>query len=1062
MKKYLLYPSRPRPIYFLLFLSYMGISLPYPTYSKGYGSLEISVATMEKTLSGIVKDAEGTALPGVSVVLKGTQTGTITDEKGNFSLSVPEGDQTVVISFVGFITQEVLIGSGQVKVEILLKVDDKTFDEIVVVGYGTQKKESLTGAIATVTSKDLDRVHGGATVSSGLAGKIPGVTFRMPDGRPGASANIQIRNMGNPLYVIDGIQQDAGQFNNIAPNDIESITVLKDASAAIYGVRAANGVVVVTTRRGKNGTKNTVSLDAFMGWQNWSRFPNVVNDSYQWMAGKAEAEMNQYGKTSITPAELEKYKAGTEAGYQSFNWKDFIVQKNSPMHSVNLNMTGGSEKISYYISATQLSQNSVLGREFTFKRNNLQSNIDANITDHLKIGVQINGRIETRDNPGIPGGDDYWLPRFAILRNRPFERPYANDNPLYLNDIKHNETNWAYNNKRLGGYQTDIWRVLQSNMTAEYKIPGIKGLVAKGMYSYYIADQVMNGHEYTYKAYTYNPQDDSYVVTGGSTNPWRERRTRKIMRNVYQGQLNYNNSFGKHTVGGTFVAERQEERDQEQWTHSVPSTNVLPLMYFTDMDTYNDKDNELARIGYIGRVNYDYDSKYYLEVSARRDASWKFAPDRRVGFFPSASAGWRVTEEQFIRNILGDRTVLGDLKLRASYGSLGDDNIGIGAYDYIPGYNYNQGNAILGGTAIVTSRDKGQIINNISWFKSKIFDVGADFSLFGTKVTGTVDFFNRVRTGLRGRKYDIQVPSELGYNLPDENVNSDSQTGWEASLQYNFKTGEIDYALGGNVSFSRSKFESSYKPIFNNSWDRYRGSSEARYNNIFWGYQTIGQFQSQQEINEYPVNVDGQGNRTLLPGDLIYKDLNGDKVINGLDERPIGYTESGQPSVNFGFNFSMGWKGFTFNADFSGGAMYSWNQNWEQRWAYQNDGALNKIFLDRWHRADPFDLNSEWIPGKYPALRYNDGGHSNYNKNSTFWLHNVRYLRARTLEIGYSLPQSALSKLKMQRARIYINGYNLFSIDNLKSFGVDPEISDGNGLQYPQNKFVNVGINLSI
>lgn len=1031
--------------------------------------VEISAATADKSISGLVKDEAGAGLPGVSVVLKGTQTGTSTDEKGNFSLSVPNGEHVLIFSFVGFLSQEIAVPSGQSTLDITLKVDNKALEEVVVVGYGTQKRESLTGSIATVTSKDIERVHGGATVSSGLAGKIPGVTFRMPDGRPGASANIQIRNMGNPLFVIDGIQQDAGQFNNLSPNDIESISVLKDASAAIYGVRAANGVVVVTTKRGKMGAKNTVSLDAYTGWQNWSRFPNVVNDSYQWMHGKAEAEMNQYGRTSITQAELDKYRAGTERGYQTFNWKDFIIQKNSPLSSLNLNMTGGSDKINYYISATRLHQNSVLGREFTFDRTNIQSNVDAKITDRLKLGVQINGRIEKRDQPGIPGGDDYWLPRFAILRNRPFERPYANDNPEYLNDIKHNETNWAYNNKKLGGYWTEYWRVLQTNFSVEYQIPGVKGLSARGMYSYYIADRVMNGHEYTYKAYTYNPTDDSYTVTGGSTNPWRERGTKKVMRNVYQGQLAYNNTFGKHTVGATFVSEWQDEQTQEQWVHAVPATNVLPLIYFPTMDTYNDTDVELARIGYIGRVNYDYAGKYYVEVSGRRDASWKFAPDRRVGFFPSASAGWRISEEEFFKKVIGERSVLDDLKFRASYGILGDDNIlfdndpnrPLSPYAYLPGYDYNKGNVILSGNAVVTSRDKGQIINNISWFKSKILDVGADFSFLGTKITGSVDYFYRLRTGLLGRKYDILVPSELGYSLPDENVNSDSQRGWEAALTYNGKSGNVNFSIGGNVSFSRTRFEDSYKPIFNNSWDRYRNSKENRYSNIFWGYEAIGQFESAQQIAEYPVNIDGQGNRTLLPGDLMYKDINGDQVINGLDERPIGYNATGQPNVNFGLNFSVSWKGVAFNADFSGGGMYSWNQNYEQRWPYQNEGALNSIFLDRWHRADPFDVNSEWIPGKYPALRYNDGGHSNY-KNSTFWLHNVKYIRARTIELSYSLPKSILEKLRLQRARFYINGYNLFSIDNLKEYGIDPEIQDDNGLQYPQSKFVNVGINLSI
>ena len=301
----------------------------------------------------------------------------------------------------------------------------------------------------------------------------------------------------------------------------------------------------------------------------------------------------------------------------------------------------------------------------------------------------------------------------------------------------------------------------------------------------------------------------------------------------------------------------------------------------------------------------------------------------------------------------------------------------------------------------------------------------------------------------------------MGYGLPDENVNSDAQYGIEGALSYSTNFGEVSFNVAGNASISRSKFLESYKPRFDNSYQQYRASSENRYNTIFWGYTALGQFQSQEEIDNYPVDVDGRGNSTLLPGDLIYKDVNGDGRIDGYDETPIVYNNY-NPLINFGFSLSAAYKGFDLRADFSGASGYSWNQNWEQRWAYQNNGALNKIFLDRWRRTDPFDVNSEWIPGKYPALRYNDGGHSNYNKNSTFWLHNVTYLRARTLELGYSLPDDLLKKINVSRARFYVNAYNLFSIDNLAEYGIDPEISDENGLQYPQNKFINVGVNLSL
>ena len=501
--------------------------------NKQVGELKKAIKAVAIAVTGKITGDNGDPLPGVSIGLKGTTLGTVTDADGNFNLNVPDGQEngTLVVSYIGFVTQEVQIANRS-SIDIRLKTDTKALEEVVVVGYGTQTKESITGAVSGVTSKDLEAVHV-STVSAALAGKIPGVSFRMADGRPGASANVQIRNMGNPLFVIDGVQQDGGQFNNLSPNDIESITVLKDASAAIYGSRAANGVVIVTTKRGKTGSGNTVSVDAYTGWQNWSRFPETVN-AYEWMAGKADADMNQRGSTDITPAELEKWRAGTEPGYQSFDWYNFIIQPNSPLTSINVSATGGSDKINYYLSVTRLDQNSVLSREFTFGRTNIQSNIGAQITDRLKIGVQINGRIETRDNPGVPGGDDYWQPRFALFRNRPTERPFANDNPAYVNDIGHNETNWGILNKDMSGYWTENWRVLQANFDAEYELP-IKGLTAKGMYSYYLADRLMNGHEYTYDAYTYNAQTDEYIRTGGSTNPWRERGTHKVFGTTLQG-----------------------------------------------------------------------------------------------------------------------------------------------------------------------------------------------------------------------------------------------------------------------------------------------------------------------------------------------------------------------------------------------------------------------------------------------------------------------------------------------------------------------------------------------
>jgi len=1009
------------------------------------------------TVKGTVRDSKGEPLIGATVRVSGTTTGTVTDIDGNFTLANVPADATLEITYVGMKTQLISV-NGRTTIDVVMEEEAVALEEVVAIGYGYMRKESLTGAITSIRSDDIEKVSA-STVSATLAGKLAGVSFRQAEGRPGASANISIRNMGSPLYIIDGIQKDAGQFNNLSPTDIESITVLKDASAAIYGVRAANGVVVVTTKSGRRNTKPSIKVNARLGFQNWTRFPETSN-AYEWMLGKADAEMNRVNPyTDITPEELEKWREGKEYGYQSFDWYDFIIKPNAPMNQINISSSGGSDRINYYLSYTHLYESSVLGREFIFKRDNVQANVDGQITDNLRVGMKMNGRIEMRDNPGVPGGDDYWAPRFALFRNRPTERPYANDNSKYINDIGHNDTNWALLTKDLSGYWTETWRVLQTNFDAEYALP-IEGLKIKGNYSYYIADRLMNGHEYTYKAYKYFPETDEYKATFTMNNPWRERGTHKVLEDVFQVQINYNKVFGNHTVDALLLNERIHRQDLDVWVHAVPKTNVLPLIYFADMDTYNDSDVEQARIGYIGKFNYNYSNRYYIELAGRYDGSWKFVEDKRWGFFPSVSGGWRITEEEFVKNLLGDFDL--DFKLRASYGELGDDAVGIGDFDYLRGYNYNSSTVIMDGEMIIGARDRGEPITNISWYTSKITDIGADFSLLDTKLSGSIDYFYRKRDGLRGRKYDVLVPSELGYALPDENVNSDAVTGGELLLSYNGKANDFIYSVGGNISYARQKFLESYKPRWGNSWDHYRNSRENRWDGIFWGYEVIGQFQSYEQINNYPVNIDGQGNKTLLPGDLIYKDVNQDGAINGYDVRPIGYPAGRNPILNFGINASAQYKDFDISMDFSGGTMYSYNQNWEMRWPYQNTGNLLRQFYDdRWHRVDPFDVNSEWIPGKYPPLRFNEGGHSNYNKNSTFWLTNVRYLRLKTIELGYTLPKELSSRIGIQTARFYINGFNLLSLDNVRELGIEPEIMDENGLQYPQHKRMNIGVNVS-
>jgi TonB-linked SusC/RagA family outer membrane protein len=1024
-------------------------------------------------ITGNVSDTTGEALVGVAVRVRGTDAGTTTDVNGNFKISGTSGS-VLQFSYVGYLTQQVPL-NGQTSVRIRMHSSSSSLQEVVVTGFGTQKKESITGAISSVTSKDLDRVHGGSTVSTGLAGKIAGVTFRQSEGRPGASASIQIRNMGTPLYVIDGVQQDQSQFNNLSPNDVESISVLKDASAAIYGVRAANGVVVVTTKKGSGDAR--VNIDAYTGFQNFTRFPKVATNSYDYERYLAEAQINSNGSTTITQADLDKYKAGTDPAYRSFNWRDYILKNNNnaPLTSVNANFTGGTDRVNYYVSATNLHQSSQLGKEYKFDRSNIQSNISVKVANGLKVGVNLNGRIESVENPGVPGGDDYFLAKYAVLRNTPLDRPYANDNPAYLNDIGHTESNYAFLNKKLSGLYHSDKRTVLANLNAEYQIPGVKGLVLKGLYSYDFRDYLLNNQEYTYNAYTYRPATNTYDVTGGSTNPWREREQIKDINKTSQLQLNYNNSFGKHTIGATLVTERIELNHLRNWIHASPISNNLPLIYFPTADQYQDSDDTQTRIGYIGRIDYSYANKYYLQLSARRDASYLFAPDKRVGYFPGVSAGWRITEEGFMKKLLGDNGILNDLKIRGSYGVLGDDRDPndlsgntpiVTPYAYLTGYNYNQGTAIIDGNSVTVSRDKGIPITRISWSKSKITNVGIDFSMFNNKLSGSAEYFYRKRTGLLGTRNDVVIPLELGYSLPPENARSDAQSGIDVSLDYHNRIGDVTFNIGGNFSYSRQKTLQSYNPLFSNSWDQYRNSAENRYAHIDWGYEVIGQFTSQEQINNYKINNDQKGNRSLLPGDLMYKDQNGDGKIDGYDERPIGFGYGTQPNINFGLTLGASYKGFDFHADFSGAAGYTWFQNYEQRWAFQNNGNFNTIFEDRWHHANPLDVNSPWVAGKYPANRVNPGfGYSSYSlngqNNSSFWLHSVKYIRLRTFELGYSISPEILKRAKIKKARFYVNGYNLLSFDNLKQYSVDAETTDDNGLQFPQSKIISLGINLT-
>lgn len=1026
------------------------------------------VAFAQNQVTGHVADATGEPIIGANVTVKGTTVGTITDIDGNFTLEVGSTDGTLVVSFIGYKSAEAAI-KGKSPINVILQEDTETLDEVVVVGYGTQNRKSLTGAISDVKSESLTRSVS-TTTAGALSGKIAGISTRAKDARPGKGISLEIRNMGAPLYVIDGIPYGGNTgndwlvnsevsgndvFNSLNIEDIESITVLKDASAAIYGLRASNGVVLVTTKKGKKSEKVSINVNGYYGWQNLTRFPELAN-AEQYTRGLAEAAQNrgEDPNSVYTKEELAKWAAGTEKGYKSYDYYDMIMRKNVPQYHVNASVTGGSERTNYYLSVAHTSQEAMMP-DFNYQRTNFQLNLDTKITNRFTIGAQVSGRYEKTNDVGLPGGDGYYSAILAVFKMRPIDSPYANDNPNYIRNIDsyRNGYNPAAFRRDIAGYKDSMTRYANINAYAQYDF-GF-GLTAKATFSYGYTNSRFDGYQYAYQIYTYDEASDTYNGTNAAGR-WRLQIDRSVPTRYMQLQLNYNKQIKDHNISAVLGYEASDYDWSKKTYGTEPSTDYLPLLQMDEINSFGDEWSYEARAGWLARVNYDYAHKYLIELLARYDGSYLYAPSQRWGFFPGASIGWRISEENFFAPL---KSVVDDLKIRASIGQTGTES-GVSLFGYLSGYNWNQGSAVLDGEYVTGLNQRGLPVTNLSWTKNTTKNIGFDLTMFGNRLTISADAFRKDITGVPAARYDVLLPSEVGYSLPNENLNKQAYVGTEAMATWTDHIGDFNYRVSGNITFSRYRNIESYKPRFSNSWDEYRNSSEDRWGGIYWGYQVIGQFQSEEEIKNYPVNLDGQGNTTLLPGDLIYKDVNNDGVINGMDERPIGFPEGWAPILSFGGNIGLEWKGIDLNIDFSGGAMQGWRQNYELTNAYHNGGNSPAYLLeDRWHRLDLYDPESEWVPGRYPAIR--NGEFAYNNKNSDFWLHNVHYLRISNLEIGYSLPTWMLKPIHAQKVRVYGSVSNLCSFDNVHQYGIDPEITAAAAVVYPQQRTFLVGFNVT-
>lgn len=1042
-------------------------------------------------LKGVVVDMKGEPIVGVNVIDNGTKTGTITDLNGQFILKVSNTNTTISFSYIGYEKQNVRVNNKNY-LRVILEENTSALEEVVVVGYGTKRKGGVTAAVTTIGSQDISRTTS-TTTAGALVGKVAGITSRQKQGTPGSASSLQIRNMGTPLYVVDGIIKDEGFFNGLDINDIDNISVLKDGSAAIYGVKAANGVVLVTTKTGKQNQKTQVNFNAYTGWQQWTEYPDLLN-AYQWQYANYMRDVNNKNlgvSVDYAKTELEKWKSGiynpeTGEDYRGYDWKKSYVSNAAPQKYLNASISGGNEKVNYYVSVSHVDQDAVF-KDFNYNRSNLQSNLEIRATEKLKIGIQLSGKIDNTNNPGLPGNDDYTLIKTSLFGMQPVYRPYANDNPLYLNYIVANDArNMAAFTKQHAGTFTQTWRTSQNNFNIEYQLP-LKGLAAKGTFSYYFADNITNNNEKGWQEYTYNRLTDTYNLmydkqASGAT---YMVRTRDNVQNITgQASLNYDNTFAKvHHVAAIAGFECFEQQYNHLNITQNPVTNpFIDLMTTDENNTASETSQKYSTASFIFRASYDFKQKYIIDLAGRYDGSWKFPIEKRWGFFPSVSAGWRISEEDFFKNAAVSGW-MSNVKLRTSYGQMGDDNIG-GLYPdfgYQSGYNYNVGSTNFPvdptksstNVSVVGSAFKGIPNTGLTWMTTSILDIGVDLGFFSNKLTAEFDVFKRERNGIAAIPNDVVFPLESGLNALAQNLNSDNNVGIDGFIKWNDKIGNFKYFVGANATLARQMNGKRYGELFNNALDKYYWSQNNRWANVsngqVWMWETVGVFQTQEEIDTYPVNIDGRNNTTLLPGDLIFKDVNNDGIIDNSDKRPLGYSSvdwpwdsskgNKNPLLSVGLNMGFEWNGIDFSTDFAGGFLNTFVPDWYMKWGTSRSVSgyvYNSV--DVWHHADIFDPTSPWVPGTFPALR--DGNPSTRNEND-FYTKKANYLRLRNLLLGYTFPKNWTKKISIQKARLYFQGTNLFCWDSLEAYGIDPETSTVNGTDYPQSRVLTIGMSIT-
>jgi TonB-linked SusC/RagA family outer membrane protein len=1006
-------------------------------------------------VKGRVTSETGEGLPGVTVLEKGTTNGTATDVSGNYSLQVKGSNAVLVVSFIGYQTKEIVV-NNQTSINIALSPDAKALEEVVVVGYGTQKKATLTGSVTAVKGEEITKSPA-INVTNSLAGRLPGLTAVGSSGEPGNDgATLRIRGVNSfgssePLVVVDGVP--GRSLERLDPNTIESISVLKDASAAIYGAQAANGVILVTTKRGKVG-KPTITASFNQGLGRPTRLPDMANAAtYATMVNEIDEYAGNPGR--YTADDIQKFADGSDPwGHPNTDWYKEVIKPWAGQNQGNVSVSGGSEHMKYYVALTSRGQSGYYHNSGTkYNQHDFRSNLDANISKNISLGVDISGRMEDRNFPTRSAGSIFRM----VMRGKPNMTAYWPDGTPGP-DIEYGDNPVVVSTKATG-YDREKRYVANSNFRLNVTIPWVEGL---SFTTNAAIDKGFNFRKvwqtpwylYSWDGASRDANGQPVLIKGkkGFDSPTLSESMEDNQRILLNGLLKYERTFltdhsvnflaGVEKITGGFDSFSAYRRNF--------TSTALDQMFAGASDQYltnNGTASANARLNYFGRVNYGFREKYLAEFVWRYQGSYIFEESSRFGFFPGVSLGYVVSEENFWKENLA---AVNYFKLRGSIGQTGYDQVYfdnvLREYAYLATYELGApGSAFIsnGGANLNPTLFESGVPNaNTTWEKAIQRNVGFDAELFQNKLSITADYFDNLRSDILWRR-NASIPASTGMTLPPENIGKSGNRGFDFGITYNNTIkDDFTYEVGLNGGYAKNRIifwdETPGRPDYQLTTGRPIPTDPYNADNELY-YQSIGIFKDQAAVDAYPH---WSGAR---PGDIIFKDVNNDQKIDANDR--VRNEKSNIPTLTGGINLRLGYKGFDFSTLVQGAAGAV---NYISTESGEIGNYLQSFADDRWTSSN---VNASGPRAFNRSNEYWVGQRNNY------WLHKTDYVRLKNIELGYTLPEFT-QKYGIKGMRVYVNGFNLLTYSpDYKDF--DPELSSGSGQGYPLQKVINGGLSLT-